>query len=1553
MKKIIVLYIILLFSVLNQLSLAQQQAEQEKGRKAKIDSLLGTYSIEEILKYREYYQLEIDELREEKLKLREKGIQDAEKFLANNPDSKVLDKVLIRLAELYYEVAEDEYLRQMEDYDKKIEEFEIAGVDTVIPEPVKDFSKSLILYQKIINDFPHSDLVDDAFYNKGFIFEETGKIDSALIIYDLIINDFPESRYVPEAFMRIGEYYFNPPKNEIEKAIEYYKRVLEYKDSPKFDEALYRLGWSYYRLSNYPEAVSYFTLLADDIERAKQIDPNQRFSNPTLRDESLEYIGISFLDFGGTQHAVDYLNRIGGRKYGAEILKKIGDVYMYEKELYNDAIEAYQTLLKMYPDHEEAPEVQEKIVTCYRYNKDDMMAYVSRDKLFNEYRPGSPWWQSHEDEKLREKVYHIAERALRDNINLLFQRAEAANDQDLYLQAVNDSRKYIKSFASDSSAPMIHWNMALTMDTKLNQKEAAFEEYMKISDLYWNSKYQKFAVENAIALTKEAVENDTTKKIISSTSNIPDSLITTSNVLPAVNYRRLELTDNEKKLIRAYNNYIKIFPHEPETATILANAGAVYYNNNQFKEALRYFNTIVRHFPESQDINNVKYTILESYFGKQDFKSAEIVARRLKSNPDLSPELEKKVQTRLAESIFLAAEVFANKNDHLQAGNEYLRVVREVPNAEFADLSLFNAALEYDKAKEFSRAVETYNYLIETRPISKYLLDAMNNLALDYGELKEPRNAALTYERLATAARDSAQAHDALFNASFFFVKAEEWEDAIRVNRLFVQRYPTSSDADDLYYDIATYYLKLDKLDDANQIYGEYSRRFPNSPRVVETYFQRGEYFRQKNDLDKAIAEYKQAVMKNEEFHNKKLENNDYYAAEALFQLTQLKYDDYDGIEFALPRAKLDQDKKRKRELLIEIVDGFTKVASFGTVRLYEATYNIGRAYEEFAMSWAKQEIPPMEETRRIITQKEINETTADLYGKAEDSYKQAIKILTRLADEYEKALVASDSLMTPAELTKIVKDDSTLRIARKWTELCKEKTSEIIYDIAELNFSTVNSFLQAPIPEGLNNVAELEYQRQILGKAITPLTQEIIDAHVRNVRESWQLGLENQWVKLSRQKILTANNLLATEYNKLAQKSLMLYNTNLANYLRRIDSGSLASDELDATTLSDQMANLIDFSLIFAKVTVDVYKKTLEKATEENISDPLVAATKEAMVRDLYLVAQTIQSIAENTNSNRKKYDKLFKETDKIEYEEALFTFEDNFYSFKESIQQLLELGYQLSQELNIQNQWVPKIILALIQTNPEKYASILNLKAKTDQIVADESWRATDKYFEGWVNQSFNIADWGQAQYITRNKISYQSKLVPIWFSKIDTIEFISDTTQLDAGRLNGLAIAPDSSGRIRVLPDTLEYDSLHFSNPSQTIRKKKPEVGKVYCDRVYFRKKFSILGLPVSGDIKLTVDDSYNLFLNGEYIATFAAEDSTWQGEHLHQITDYLVEGENLIAIEGIDTDATGGGLVGILTVKSLPGWFDKKQQIQFETSDIKIKQNVELDKYIIMY
>ncbi len=109
---------------------AQQGNEAELAKTIKIDSLLDTYSIEEMIKFRDYYSGQLEEIEKEKIALREKGIKDAEDFVANNAESKVLDRVLMRLAELYYERSNDKFLQELQRYDQQLEQLSRAGADS-------------------------------------------------------------------------------------------------------------------------------------------------------------------------------------------------------------------------------------------------------------------------------------------------------------------------------------------------------------------------------------------------------------------------------------------------------------------------------------------------------------------------------------------------------------------------------------------------------------------------------------------------------------------------------------------------------------------------------------------------------------------------------------------------------------------------------------------------------------------------------------------------------------------------------------------------------------------------------------------------------------------------------------------------------------------------------------------------------------------------------------------------------------------------------------------------------------------------------------------------------------------------------------------------------------------------------------------------------------------------------------------------------------------------------------------------------------------------------
>jgi len=1488
-----------------------REAANSRKRSAGRDTVLRAYSITDLLEYKDFYERERFRLEHERVALREKGIRDMEMFLTNHPKSKILDKVIIRLAELHYEKALEQYNREQEAYSSSLEAY-AKGVLTAAPvEPKMDFTRSLELYQRLIEGFPQSKLLDDASYNRAFLLEDLAQRDSAVVLYEKFVQDFPNSRYVPEALFRVAEYYFNPPVSQMERAIEIYRRVLQYNDSPKYDEALYRLGWSYYKMNDYAAAISYFTLLADDVKRSQRLDPKNKITNPSLAEESIEYIGIAFLDYKGAAAAAEYLNRAGGRQYGIDILRKIGDVYMNIKEEHEKAIQAYRLLLKMYPLAPEAPIARARIAECFRALDEEQMAYIQRDSLFVEYRDGSAWWNHNTDEELRVKTHQLVERGLRENVNLLLKRADENNDASLYAQAVKDSRKYLSAFSKDSAASQIYWNMALTLDAKLQQPDSAFAEYINCSNLYWNSRFRKMAAENAVALAQEMAGMDTTQRpavlpltIAEMKDVVQDTTVEdpASRLRRALQLERRALTPGQARLATAIDNYVKLFPHEPETADRLAQAGALFYNNNDFAEAIKYFRTQLKHFPESASAEYAEYLLLESYFGRIDYRSAEIVARRIRLN-GTNKDYIRRAERRLAESIFLQAEGLAGAAEHMKAAEEYRRVFEEVPQAVFADLALHNSGLEFDQAHEYSRAVETYTMLVSTFPQSAHYFPALNNMAYNYGALNDYRNAALTFERLAGEDPDSAKSETYLYNASGFCVKAEEWRRAIRVNRGFAARFPGSKDAADMFYEIANFHLRLDEFDEANKVYGEYAEKFPDSPRTVETFYRRGEYYEKKNDLEPAKAEYAKALAKSQSFQASKKDAGEFFAAEALFRLTEIQYREFAAIQFKLPAAQMDIDKERKKNALLAITDNYTRVAGYGTLRLYEATHKIGEAYEEFASTWAKQEIPEVEANRRIVTRREINKTAADLYERALLSYKHAAHALARLtalyANQAAQIYAATDTTMFD-RTGRIAPEDTTLRAANRWIDRSKMKISAVIYEMAEINLASVEQFLEAPVPENMDQITALEFRNQLLGKLVKPLVGDIVRAHQRNLVEADSFALNNHWVERSRRKIIATQNILAHEYVELSWRALSLYKLDMVDYKMAVNSGDVRALELREAT-----ANSIDFARSFAKAGVESYGVTFDRAAAIEFDPDDLEKTQDAMLGFAYRFATHLDSLAKVANHERQVYDRLTQQSPSNgganrkgeDLQDAVVAFEDNYYSLAEGVSEVLQLGFNLTQKHKLENAWSEKIILLLVKSEPEKYAGLLGLQVAQLNVPTDETWltRATPQ--AGWSGLNFDAAGWRPAQQSGdgQNFAGYGANR--LWL------------------------LAPDSTGSFKnILTDSTQVDSASAQTPVKPSRV------------VYFRKNFTVAGLPVSGQIQLLADDSFNLFVNGEYVAEFAKPLNEQPAVQIKDLSNYLRTGDNTIALEVRDTDDSGGALEAVIFAKSLPGWEQREAELR---------------------
>jgi hypothetical protein len=387
--------------------------------------------------------------------------------------------------------------------------------------------------------------------------------------------------------------------------------------------------------------------------------------------------------------------------------------------------------------------------------------------------------------------------------------------------------------------------------------------------------------------------------------------------------------------------------------------------------------------------------------------------------------------------------------------------------------------------------------------------------------------------------------------------------------------------------------------------------------------------------------------------------------------------------------------------------------------------------------------------------------------------------------------------------------------------------------------------------------------------------------------------------VDKSRRRIITTENILATEYADLSWRALSQYKADIADYKAYVNSG-----DVRALDIRDEMGNLVDYSRSFAKATVQAHGATFDRAAAIKFTGSELEKSEETAFVFAYRFATSMDSLAKIAKAERQAFEARIKEgqtgngaVKDDDLQDAAVAFEDNYYSLAEGVTEVLQLGFELAQKHKLENSWSEKIVLLLVKSEPEKYAGLLGLQLAQLSAPTDETWLATPVYRSGWTNVGFNTSDWSAAQNFGEGQHFKGYGARRLWL------------TGDSAAILNNESSTDSTAGDSVKTPPAPKKNSV-----------------------LYFRKNLTVAGLPVSGQIQLLADDSYNLFVNGEYIAEFNKPANEAPGTRIHDLSNFLRSGENTITLEVRDHDNSGGALEAVVFVKSLPGWEQREAELQ---------------------
>ena len=441
----------------------------------------------------------------------------------------------------------------------------------------------------------------------------------------------------------------------------------------------------------------------------------------------------------------------------------------------------------------------------------------------------------------------------------------------------------------------------------------------------------------------------------------------------------------------------------------------------------------------------------------------------------------------------------------------------------------------------------------------------------------------------------------------------------------------------------------------------------------------------------------------------------------------------------------------------------------------------------------------------------------------------------------------------------------------------------------------------------------ELVYRKRLLEQAVAPLSEETVTAFQNNLVEADSLGIDNQWVELSRQRIISASNLIPNQYARIAHRALTYFERSLSDLAELIFSGAKLDDVQDRVIVeTENIENTLEFAKNVSILSADKYLATLSMASDLDIDNDQVKATQDSMLASLLRFGLKCDSLASDARNQDIKATELLRKTDQPIYEEGQFSFESAYLSLRSVEQEILELGHKYAQEHDIDNLWAKNLTLQLVRFDPEKYAGLLQMSISQQNIFTDTTWVVSADRYDGWVEVNYDDGRWLHAMRVDSVTTEITGLGDPLWlYFKVPLVD-------QEAAAVTG--------------EDTLE-----------SVKTK-----LVPTSMAFFRKSFSVKGLPVSCTMEIVADQAYNLFFNGQYIARQTNEEGEWTTIHKHDLSDFLNKGKNVIAIQVEDMDETTQGLRSKIIVRILPNWDVIEDGLRPELANEKVQEKLLLDQ-----
>lgn len=853
-------------------------------------------------------------------------------------------------------------------------------------EQEEHFREAIALYDQLLSlEETRADKTTDErlLYRLSKAYALDGRMAESDAALARLVSLHPESPYAAEAEFRRAEQAFSNGRYREAQAL-YQKVVAAGRETPFYLNALYMLGWSQFKASDFRPGVDTFIQVLDTLHEDRT-EADLSNAQRSLMDDTLRVLGITFTYEDGAPTITQVFNEIGPRPYQHRVYQALGNLYL-EKKRYKDAADAFSQYMEQFPESEYGPEFAVQRIEVYKEGGFPGEILPAKEEFVRKYGVDSAFWAARtepQQQKLQPQLesfldelssfYHAEGQAL-----LAAQRAyqqartkpkqAPAPAEPQFLRAAEYYDQYLRTAPSGPRTAEITYLMG----------EAFFEAGRLDRAVF---AYETVAYE---ILDQERGANAGYAAVLALQTLLDQAQDET---------RRLALREHK---IRSAISFADYYPQDPRAVAVLTQAAQEVFAGGNQTQAVAIASRITQWQPPPEaSLRKTAWLILaHSQFDGGDFDNAEIsyssaLALMAPGDGERAGVIE-----RIAASMFKSAEQKVAAGNLAGAVAQLLQIENAAPGSDIAVRAQYDAGNYLMEQKDWQAAERVFTDFQRRFPKHSLTPSLPPKLALIYQETQQWDKAAAA---LAVMAQNDA-------------------DPEARRQSLYLS---------------AELYQKSGRLGDAANRYAEYIRLYPKPfPLATEARYQLLQIAEKQGD-DKARRQWlNQLIEADARAGSDRTDRSRYLAAYASNQFAGESFTRFERIKLTLP---IKNSLAAKRKALDETLKAYKRVLDYGVAEFVtEANYRIGNVYAQLSRDLMNSERPkgldelameqyeilleeqayPFEEKSVELLQATAERSWEGLYDKwVKQSFIELAKILPARYGKQEQSNEVSDGL--------------------------------------------------------------------------------------------------------------------------------------------------------------------------------------------------------------------------------------------------------------------------------------------------------------------------------------------------------------------------------------------------------------------------------------------------------------------------------------------------------------------------------------------------------------